>query len=62
MTRRCEICGREIPQKRLDAIPSATLCAPCKQATDEPLVTVADWMVQGALAESEEFGVEALRR
>ncbi|HEX2294596.1 MAG TPA: TraR/DksA C4-type zinc finger protein [Actinomycetota bacterium] len=30
---RCERCGNEIPDERLEAIPTATLCVACKQAT-----------------------------
>lgn len=29
----CERCGNPIPQERLEAIPTATLCVACKQAT-----------------------------
>ena len=28
---RCERCGQEIPEERLDAVPYATLCVTCKQ-------------------------------
>ena len=28
---RCERCGREIPEERLEAVPYATLCVACKQ-------------------------------
>ncbi|MDQ3956808.1 MAG: TraR/DksA family transcriptional regulator [Actinomycetota bacterium] len=28
---RCERCGNEIPDERLEAIPTATLCVSCKQ-------------------------------
>jgi DnaK suppressor protein len=28
---RCENCGQEIPEARLDAVPSARLCVTCKQ-------------------------------
>ena len=29
---RCERCGNVIPEERLEAIPTATLCVACKQA------------------------------
>ncbi|HEX2195667.1 MAG TPA: TraR/DksA C4-type zinc finger protein [Actinomycetota bacterium] len=29
----CERCGNKIPDERLEAIPTATLCVSCKQAT-----------------------------
>ncbi|HEX2058596.1 MAG TPA: TraR/DksA C4-type zinc finger protein [Actinomycetota bacterium] len=29
----CERCGNQIPEERLEAIPTATLCVSCKQAT-----------------------------
>ena len=28
---KCERCGQDIPQERLDAVPYATLCVSCKQ-------------------------------
>ena len=28
----CQNCGAEIPQERLDAVPTASLCVSCKQA------------------------------
>ena len=28
---RCERCGQEIPEERLEAVPYATLCVTCKQ-------------------------------
>lgn len=28
----CERCGRAIPEERLEALPTATLCVDCKQA------------------------------
>ena len=28
----CQNCGAEIPQERLDAVPTASLCVACKQA------------------------------
>ncbi|HET6683578.1 MAG TPA: TraR/DksA C4-type zinc finger protein [Gaiella sp.] len=28
---KCERCGQEIPQERLDAVPYATLCVSCRQ-------------------------------
>jgi len=28
---RCERCGQEIPEERLEAVPYATLCVACKQ-------------------------------
>ncbi len=30
---KCERCGREIPPERLEALPTATLCVTCKQAS-----------------------------
>ena len=30
---RCEKCGQEIPEARLDAVPSARLCVSCKQGS-----------------------------
>jgi DnaK suppressor protein len=30
---KCERCGNEIPAERLEAMPRARLCVPCKQAT-----------------------------
>ena len=32
----CELCGRSIPLKRLDAIPSTRLCTPCARAEEDP--------------------------
>jgi DnaK suppressor protein len=32
---RCENCGAEIPEERLDAVPTATLCVACKQAATD---------------------------
>lgn len=29
MTRKCEVCGCEIPQERLDIIPETTVCVNC---------------------------------
>lgn len=29
----CEKCGKEIPEARLDAVPSARLCVSCKQGS-----------------------------
>jgi DnaK suppressor protein len=31
---RCENCGAEIPDERLEAVPTATLCVACKQAAN----------------------------
>jgi RNA polymerase-binding protein DksA len=31
----CENCGAEIPEERLDAVPTATLCVACKQAATD---------------------------
>jgi RNA polymerase-binding transcription factor DksA len=28
---RCEVCGKEIPEERLEAVPWATLCIECKR-------------------------------
>jgi RNA polymerase-binding protein DksA len=33
----CENCGAEIPQERLEAVPTATLCVVCKQAAVDNL-------------------------
>ena len=30
---KCESCGQEIPAERLEAVPAATLCVTCKQAS-----------------------------
>ena len=30
---KCESCGQEIPAERLEAVPAATLCVACKQAS-----------------------------
>jgi RNA polymerase-binding protein DksA len=29
---RCEVCGKDIPQSRLEALPAATRCMACEQA------------------------------
>jgi DnaK suppressor protein len=31
---RCEACGKDIPQSRLEALPTTTLCLPCAQAEE----------------------------
>ena len=31
----CEKCGSEIPEERLEAVPTATLCVSCKQAATD---------------------------
>lgn len=31
---RCENCGGQIPDERLEAVPTATLCVACKQAAN----------------------------
>jgi RNA polymerase-binding transcription factor len=33
----CQNCGAEIPEERLDAVPTATLCVACKQAATDAL-------------------------
>ncbi len=30
---KCESCGQDIPAERLEAVPAATLCVSCKQAS-----------------------------
>ncbi|MEG6617095.1 TraR/DksA C4-type zinc finger protein [Peptococcaceae bacterium 1198_IL3148] len=32
---RCEVCGKEIPYERLEAVPYTTICLDCKQADTE---------------------------
>lgn len=32
----CRVCGTEIPEERLDALPTTTLCVACKAAGHEP--------------------------
>jgi DnaK suppressor protein len=34
---RCQKCGAEIPEERLEAVPTATLCVACKQAATDAL-------------------------
>jgi RNA polymerase-binding protein DksA len=34
---RCEKCGGEIPEERLEAVPTTTLCVACKRAATEAL-------------------------
>ena len=31
----CQVCDAEIPRKRLDAVPHATLCLPCKEKEEK---------------------------
>jgi DnaK suppressor protein len=31
----CQICNAEIPRKRLDVVPHATLCLPCKEKEEK---------------------------
>jgi DnaK suppressor protein len=30
----CRLCGKRIPQKRLEAVPTATLCVSCQEAVE----------------------------
>jgi DnaK suppressor protein len=34
---RCQNCGAEIPDERLEAVPTTTLCVACKQAATDAL-------------------------
>lgn len=31
----CEVCGREIPPRRLESLPSASMCVPCKEVLEK---------------------------
>lgn len=55
--RTCSECGIEIPCKRLDAVPDATLCIGCQSRSDAP-ITAADWRVMHALVEHAECDEE----
>lgn len=30
----CRLCGRQIPQRRLQALPAATFCVPCQEVVE----------------------------
>ena len=32
----CRVCGQDIPEERLDALPATTLCVSCKAAGHQP--------------------------
>jgi RNA polymerase-binding transcription factor DksA len=51
--RTCDECGVEIPRKRLDAVPGATLCIECQSRADTP-IKAADRRVMNALVEHAE--------
>ena len=55
--RTCQECGMEIPRKRLDAVPSATLCLECQSRADTP-ITAVDRRVMHALVEHAEYDEE----
>jgi len=52
--RTCDKCGVEIPRKRLDAVPNATLCLECQSRAGVPIIA-ADRRVMHALVEHAEY-------
>ncbi len=52
--RTCEECGEEIPRKRLDAKPDATLCVGC-QSTADIRIGSGDRRVMNSLVELSEY-------
>ena len=57
IVRTCDKCGIEIPRKRLDAVPNATLCLECQSRADVPIMA-ADRRVMNALVEHAEYDEE----
>jgi RNA polymerase-binding transcription factor DksA len=55
--RTCEECGREIPRKRIEAAPNATLCVACQEAADV-VIKAGDRRLMNALVERAEYDGE----
>jgi len=55
--RTCEECGREIPRKRIEAAPNATLCVACQEAADVR-INANSRVVRNALVERSEWDGE----
>jgi len=52
--RTCEECGKEIPRKRLEVKPNATLCVTCQSKTDVR-IGAGDRRVMNSLVELSEY-------
>ena len=55
--RTCRECGINIPRKRLEAMPEATLCVVCQQLADTP-INAGDRRVMNSLVEHAEYDEE----
>ena len=57
MSRTCEECSQIIPEKRLVAIPNASLCVICQALSDKKLTTadITAGIITGEITEKSEF-------